>query len=183
MSVNPELIKLLSLKAGCDVSSHRGVNILCHDITDKTGEYISLNTLKRMTGILEYDKEHRIDILNVIASYLGFDSWSILDDYLQNKISEFNSSGKFINLVSLPDNKEVEISWNPDRNIVIKHRSGDEYEVIRSENSKLHVADLLYVSEIAVGFPFLVKQVVREGKSLGNYSAAMTEGLSGIRLL
>lgn len=183
MSLNPELLKLLSAKAGYDVTTPGGANILCYDIMKKTGEPLSLNTVKRITGVLEYEGKHRLDVLDLVARYLDFANWQMLRDFLDNKISEFNTSDKFIDLVSLPAEAEVEICWQPDRRVLIRHIKDNDYVVVQSENSKLIDGDRLIVSEIAVGFPFIVKEVIRGGESLGNYAAAMTAGISAISIL
>lgn len=183
MNINPELIRLLNAKCGCDVTTHRGANILCSDIKAKTGEYISINTIKRLVGIINYDGRHRTEIMSLIASYLGFDSWQLLESYLNQKISEFNSARSFLDLSSLEEGREVEIQWEPDRLVVIRHCEGKLYKVVKNLNSKLRPGDMVELSEIAVGFPFLAKEVVRNGKPLGNYTAAALDGVKKITVI
>lgn len=180
MKLNGIVIKMLSEKSGMDVSTKAGAEFLRNDIESSTGEALSSNTIKRLTGILPYDSEPREITLDIIARYLGFKNFKILQSAINNKISDFNSIPGFIDLTSQPVGKEITIKWEPDRVIKIRHIGEGIYRVDESINSKLLTADLLTLSQIAEGFPFMVKEVVREGKSLGSYTAAQTEGIFSI---
>lgn len=84
---------------------------------------------------------------------------------------------------SLSAGCKVVIKWNPNREILIRHSGNGEYIVEKAQNSKLLEDDHLFLSQIAVGFPLMVKEVVRKGKSLGNYLAAQSEGISYLEVL
>lgn len=183
MNVNPVLIDMLSRKAGCDVTTAQGAHALCNDILAVTGEPVSLNTIKRLTGIISYEKTHRDGTKAVIARYLGFADWSMLQSFLDNKISDFNTNSGFLEMSSLPDGQEVEIEWLPDRKIMIRHLEGCQFEVVSNCNSKLLPGDILNMSQIAVGFPLIVSEVIRDGRSLGNYTAAVTDGITKLHVL
>lgn len=181
--MNPALINLLSKQANCDVTTPYGAGILRNDIEAKTGEYISINTIKRMVGILEPGHSHRLHVMNIVALYLGFASWRMLEAYLERKISGFNAPNPFIDLESLPENRLVGISWAPDRRITLRHLEGKVYRVEESINSKLQPGDLLTLSQAAVGFPFYAGRVERDGNSLGSYTAASQKGISELSLI
>ena len=174
---------MLSRKVGFDVSTPYGARKLCDDIFALTGEKVSLNTIKRLTGILSYDSSPREITMNIIAAYLGFPDWTTLELYLNNKISEFNTESGFIDLSMLPVGQEVQIEWLPDRKIRIRHDEGNKYRVVESLNSKLETGDILKLSQIAVGFPFIVGDVQRNNQSLGNYTAAPTDGITKFLIL
>lgn len=46
---------LLSRKAGVDVATPAGSDVLRHDIESATGQLLSLNTVKRLTGVIPYN--------------------------------------------------------------------------------------------------------------------------------
>ena len=183
MKLNKILIKMLSEKTGRDVTTLSGADYLRNDIEASTGENLSLNTVKRLTGVLPYESEPRQSTLEIIAKYLGYGSWKLLSDYVNNKISEFNTANGFIELTTLPLGCEIILSWQPNRRILIRHIGKGNYIVVKAENSKLLAGDTLSLSQIAIGFPFIVKQVIREGRDIGNYTAAPSEGLSSIKLI
>ena len=181
--MNPALINLLSKQANCDVTTPYGASILRNDIEAKTGEYISINTIKRMVGILEPGHSHRLHVMNIVALYLGFPSWGMLEAYIERKISGFNAPNPFVDLESLPKNQLVDISWAPDRKVTLRHLEGKVYRVEESTNSKLQPGDLLTLSQVAVGFPFYAGKVERDGNSLGSYTAAAQKGISELFLI
>lgn len=182
-SINPYIISMLGKKIGCDITQPHGASLLRNDIESKTGEYLSLNTIKRLVGIIPYDFNPRPVVLEILARYLDFSSWKILNDYVNNHISEFTSEPSLIDLTSLKEGKEVSIEWEPDRKILIRHLGGGEYHVVSAENSKLKANDVLIISAAGEGFPFVAKSVIREGKNLGSYTASAERGISLMKIL
>ena len=179
----PILIEMLSRRAGRDVTTPSGAEFLRNDIESATGELIALNTLKRICGILDYGGSHRKETMDIIARYLGYSSWDVAKDVIENRISGFNDNGKMLNMEDLPAMQLVELQWEPDRRIVLRHKKGKLYTVMESENSKLKAGDELTLSLVAAGYPFYVGEVVRNGKSLGSYTAASVAGVKRISLL
>lgn len=173
---------MLSEKANVDVTTKAGAEYLRHDIEARTGESLSLNTVKRLLGILSYDSRPREITLYIIARYLGYNDWEQLQNSIQDKISDFNSPVEFIDLKELPADTVVIIKWNPEREIKLRHIKEEKYIILEAVNSKLQKGDVLSLSQIAVGFPFMAREVVREGKSLGNYTSARLEGVSSIEI-
>lgn len=183
MKLNGVIIKMLADKARVNVETKNGAEFLRNDIESRTGEALSLNTVKRLVGILPYDSSPREITLDIIARYLGYNNWPLLNSAVQNKISDFNVTSGFIDLIELPENSEIIIKWHPDRILHIVHHYKGKYEVRRSDKSKLLEGDILFLSHIAVGFPFMVKEVIRKGETLGNYTAAQIEGIYSIEFI
>ena len=183
MKLDAPVIKMLSEKSGKNLNTPDGADFLRIDIEEKLGERISLNSVKRLLGLLPYESTPRASTLEIIARYLGFSSWNLLRDFLNGKVSDFNIKNNFIEMNSLPSGCKVVIKWNPNREILIRHSGNGEYIVEKAQNSKLLEDDHLFLSQIAVGFPLMVKEVVRTGKSLGNYLAAQTGGISYLEVL
>ncbi|MCH5223227.1 MAG: hypothetical protein J1E82_04235 [Muribaculaceae bacterium] len=183
MKLQTIIIKLLSEKANIDVTTKTGAEFLRNDIEAKTGEALSLNTVKRLVGILPYESSPREVTRDILAKYLGYDNWNLLNTDLQNKISDFNRPEEFIDLKELPINSDVVIKWSPDREIKIHHIQGEKYEILEARNSKLQKEDIIFLSQIAIGFPFIAKEVVRGGNSLGNYTAARVDGVYSIEII
>ena len=180
MKLNEIVIKMLSEKSGVDVSTKAGAEFLRNDIESQTGEALSLNTIKRLTGILQYDSNPREITLDILARYLGYKDFNLLKSTINNKVSDFNTTPNFIDLSSQPLNKIFIIKWEPDRSLKISHLGEGVYQVEESVNSKLLAGDFLTLSQISEGFPFMVKEVVRGGKVIGSYTAARTEGVFSI---
>lgn len=182
MKLNRTVIELLTEKAGRDVTTPCGADYLRNDIEAATGESLSLNTVKRLVGNLPYDSTPRVVTLDILARYLGFSSWELLQEYLAGKISDFNGGEGFIDMTALPKGSLIRIRWEHDRCICVRHIGEGRYVVTESINSKLLSEDVLHLSQIASGFPFMVKMVERKGENLGNYVAARKTGLDTIEI-
>lgn len=182
MSPNPVLINMLSEKAGLNVRTPSGAEWLRNDIEKVTGESLGINTIKRITGTIEYNGSHRTMLLDIIARYLGYASWSILDQLLQDKTSFFSDENEAFALEKLPPGQLIEICWEPDRVVLLRHKGNKIFTVVDSKNSKLMEGDILTLSQLAPGFPLYASDVTRNGQSFGTYTAASINGVSSIAL-
>lgn len=182
MKLNQAVIDMLSEKTGKDVQTPYGADYLRNDIEAITGEALSLNTVKRLVGLLPYESSPRTITLNIISRYLGFSSWQLLQEYVAGKISDFNVEDLFVDLTKQPLNSLIKLRWQPDRYISICHLGNGKYRVVESVNSKLQPDDVLHLSQVASGFPFMVKTVERNGRNLGNYIAAKKTGIDSIEI-
>ena len=177
------IIKMLNIRTGCDVTTPAGATFLRNDIESVTGENLALNTVKRLTGVLPCDSTPRTTTLDIVARFLGYNSWNVLMSAIESTVSNFNIPEGFIDLPALKVGQLVQIEWEPDRKIIISHEGNGNYKVTAACNSKLLEGDILQLSHIARGFPFLVREVIRDGKSLGPYTAASETGLHSAKLL
>lgn len=181
--MNPVLNEMLSRKAGCDITTSQGAQYLRGDIKRVTGESVGLNTIKRLIGSIPYEGTHRSTILEIISRYLGFGSWTLLEAKIKDEISGFDRHSSIVELEGLPTGQKIAVEWEPDRRIVMKHQEGKLYTVEESVNSKLERGDRMTLSQIAAGFPLYANDVIRDGKSLGNYTAAVGAGIKKIEML
>lgn len=183
METHPKLIEMLARKAGLDVTTPRGAEFLCHDIETVTGERIGVNTVKRIVGIFNYQGSHREMILDIIARYLDFPSWKLLEAILNDKTSGFSKKNRILDPESLRSGQEIAIYWEPGRKVTLRHGEGRDFTVVESINSKLKAGDELSLSQLAPGFPFYASNVKRGEESMGHYTAATVAGISRIELI
>lgn len=176
------LIRWLSAKAGYDVTTPHGAERLQKDIQKLTGELLSVNTIKRLTGVIAYDSTPRLSTLEILARYLGFPTLEALRSASGGKISGFNLPENFTDVSALAPGTVIKMEWAPDRRIVTRHLAGDYYQVEESVNSKLHKGDILCLRYVAEGYPLIVREVRRGGKSIGAYTAASDGGLTKVEI-
>lgn len=178
MRLNDRVLQYLSEKCGCDVTTPAGATALALAIETKTGERLAANTIKRLTGVLPYDGNPRPATLDIIAKYAGYSSWkNFCIDLYGFHSSGFQPDPRFVDVTELPPGKRISFGWAPDRKIRLKHLGNGVCEVIQVENSKLAVGDILHISQLADNFPLIVKNVIRNGISLGSYTAAQERGI------
>ncbi|MDE5839349.1 MAG: hypothetical protein K2H49_00365 [Muribaculaceae bacterium] len=183
MVLNSLQLEKLSGKIGQDVTTAAGASVLCLDIELKTGVSLGLNTVKRLVGVIPDDVSPRKTTLNVIANYLGYPCWDVLQEDTAMEGSGFGKKDIFMEMSDLEEGVRVEVCWKPDRRILIRHRGFGQYLVLESENSKLHPGDLLTLSQLAIGFPFIADNVLRNEKPLGCYRAADGAGITRFKMI
>ena len=72
MILNRLILEKLSEKIGQDVTTPAGASVLQLDIESVTGESLSLNTVRRLVGVIQSEKlTPRRTTLNIIANYIG----------------------------------------------------------------------------------------------------------------
>ena len=177
MKFSPYVTNLLRQKSKKDFRLSADCEYLALDIESVTGEHIGVNTLKRLLGFIDDEREPRTSTLDVIARYLGFDNWDVLSIYDNQSNSSFESSSEEIRVSELSEGQCVQISYLPDRRLVMAYQGNGRFLVQMSENSKLLAGDELTITHIVQGYPLLVTEVIREGKSLGSFTAGKAQGI------
>lgn len=153
---------------------------LSEDIQQKTKQYISISTLKRLWGYVKSNPSHRIDTLNVIASYLGFDSWQ---DYNRSKTeeSDFLHTGQVLSQ-NLDANDIVDFSWNPNRHCQAVCQSDGTFCVTQAENCKLKVGDTFKTLGFFYGEPLYITDLTHDAETGLTYVCGRTHGLTNVKV-
>lgn len=182
--ISPVIIELLSHRLGKDIRYPADCEVLSYDIERKINQHIGVTTLKRLLGFVKDVKQPRWSTLDIIAQYLGFDSYNKL---LKSLLSRDNISGfEEINELrpgELRVSDRLVVTYSPDRRLVLQYISDNRFRVIESANSKLIADDEIAVSCFLLHHPLYVGEVVRNGNCLGSYIAAKISGLASITLL
>lgn len=176
-------IELLKQKSGNSLRLPSDCEYLSLDIESKTGIRIGATTLKRLLGFAQDERQPHMSTLDTIAKYLGFSHWDELMKVEDNGNSDFNASVEEVRSADLHPGERVEITYLPDRRLVFCYHGNNFYEVIESQNSKLHVGDSAEILSFVQDHPLLIVQVLRNGTSLGQFTAGRISGLSSVTLL
>ena len=177
------LVPLLEKECGYDVTTPSGSERLAYDIESKTGERLSRQTIQRITGVIETDGTPRRATMDIIARYLGFPDAPALNHFMTYGTSAFKRVPGLITINELEVGDTVELAWSPDRRLTLEYLDSGEMLVVSAENSKLAPGDRLTILQVMKGYPLLVKNVVRDGLSLGEYSAAPESGLTHVDVI
>lgn len=178
MKFSPYILQLLAQKSGRDLRHSADCEFLAFDIESVTGDHIGVNTLKRLLGFIDDEREPRVTTLDIIANYLGFEYWESLRVYDDKSNSSFESETDEIRVAELTVGCVVQISYLPDRRIEMKFLGDNCFRILASENSKLLAGDEISLTHIVQGYPLLVSEVVRDGQSLGSFTAGKAQGIT-----
>ena len=193
MALPPEIIKRLSEKVGKDVRTPEGAYHLALDIDTATKITLGRNTVGRLVGLIPSNVVPRATTLNAVALFLGYPNWGrLLENQPTIKEGFYPEKKLTYDMSQFPEDTIVDIRWNPDRRVLGRHIHGGIYEVLLSENGKLRDGDIIYLSKLTIGLPFVVDcvkrgcEVVRDvicgGKQLGSYSAAAGSAVFSIEV-
>lgn len=178
MRFSPLIKDLLSEQCRCPLQNPADCQTLAFDIESRTGEHLGVNTVKRLLGFIDDERQPRVATLDIIARYLGYDSWealSLVDN--ENGNSGFGSCATEIHASDLKPGDCVLVTYQPGRSLVLEFQGGNSFTVIESENSKLLVADELSIDHVVQGYPLLVSSVVRAGQNWGSFTAGKVQGV------
>jgi len=177
------IIQLLKCKSVNDLRLPSDCEILSLDIESKTGVRIGATTLKRLLGFAADERTPHTTTLDAIAYYLGYAHWDELSKIEVSGNSDFDASDDELRSTDLQIGDNVEITYLPNRRLVLQYLGDCHYRVTDSENSKLQKGDEVEILNFVLHHPLLVVNVWREGKQLGQFTAGRVSGLSSIKLL
>jgi len=179
MRLPSDIISWIGRQCGREIKRSADCDYLALDIESVTGEHIGVNTIKRLLGFIDDERDTRITTLDIIARYLGCTTWEQLQLMEQRRAnSSFDGERDEIVVRLLEAGQRVRITYLPDRELVIECAGDGRFEVIQSANSKLHVGDVITFTHIIKGYPLLVSDVLRDGKSLGAFTSGEAQGIN-----
>lgn len=177
-----EIRELIKLKTGKELISPSDCEYIALDIFSKTNEHIGVNTIKRLLGFIDDDRNPRISTLNIIAKYLGYFDWEML-----SKANVFNSTFDEIegelDITNLRIGQRLELSYLPNRIVKIEYKGNYIFEVVNSINSKLQIGDTFDMRYLILNYPLVASNVTRNGKILGQLKAGQISGITSIKIL
>lgn len=177
MKLSPYITELLREKSGVEIRLSRDCELLALDVESVTGEHIGVNTMKRLLGFIADERTPRTSTLDIVARYLGYANWDalrLMDENSSN--SAFDDRDEYL-ACYLEKGQQVHISYPPIRTLTIENQGDNHFLVLESENSKLRKGDLLTLTHIVRGYPLLVAEVMRDGRSLGAFTAGKAQGI------
>lgn len=156
---------------------------LAEDVCEKTGQPVSVNTLKRLFGVIGPEVEPRRSTLDILAQYLGGTDWQSYMDRLSGAgNSDFETDSRNVDGTQLPVGAHVSFRYLPDRFVALTHLGDGLYRVLRSENSKLQSGDVITVRNFCPGYPLTADSVIRKGENLGTLVAGKIAGLNDLQI-
>ncbi len=179
------LMFLVEKKFHKAVTTSSDFTALSEDIENETKENVSVSTLKRMWGYVSMTPNPRESTLDILSRYVGQKDFKNFCHEL--KTSEASQSSffttDFINARDLEPGAVLEIGWNPDRLVRLRHLDDLNFEVISSLNSKLREGDRFEVSSFSKGSPLVILRILRDGEFTPSYIAGRQDGLNHLKIL
>lgn len=145
-------------------------------------DLVSVSTLKRLWGYVSQQTTPRESTLDVLSRFIGFKSFS---DYHISMIGGMGESSGYVDsaIVSakdVPDGALLTIGWAPNRILKLRKTGMQEWEVVKSYNSKLQDGDRFEAACFFKGLPLFLPAVMRGTERLPSYIAGKKDGLNKV---
>ena len=183
MRLSFHIIELLKEKSGNQLRQPSDCEFLSLDIESKTRVRIGATTLKRLLGFAHDERTPHASTLDAIAHYLGYAHWEELLLIEDKGNSGFGTSDEEIRSADLQVGAILEITYLPDRRVVMQYLGNQRYRIVESEKSKLQKGDELEIQNFVLHHPLLVLNVWRGGESMGQFTAGRVSGLTSVKVL
>ena len=176
------LVDITNTNLGFSPASPSEFNELCLSIQEKTGRTISLSSIKRIWGYVNYKGFPSLSILNILSQYNGFKDW---DTFVNGNLDDESGflDESVIHATSLRRGERVALTWNSCKSCEIECIDPLRFRVIKSQNIKLQPGDTFTMHTLILGLPLYITDIVRGDISLPAYIGAKKGGLSSIKRL
>lgn len=156
-----KLFAAIEQAAGYKASTTKGFIRLSFDIKLRTGQNVSASTLKRLYGYVSGQiapRAHTLDVLSSFAGYSSFDAF-IHANSEGDKIESGFVTTNVLYSKDLSPNDIIRLAWHPNRVCVCRHKGDGQFEVIRSEQTRLVTGTTFTCSLFIAGETLFLDQV------------------------
>lgn len=183
----PELQTLLQeveKKYGRPLECTNDFRVLSALIEYECKEAVSVSTLKRLWGYVSQQTTPREGTLDVLSRFVGYESFEDFRLSMFGKLDDTSGylEASFLSARDVPSGCRVSIGWAPNRLLSISKIGEQEWEIIRSCNSKLMEGDRFEAACFFKGLPLFLPYVTRNGEKLPSYIAGKQNGLNRVAL-
>lgn len=158
---------------GRKMCTPRDFAFLATSIHEATNETISTTTLKRFWGYLDKSKVYTPFkfTLDTLSVYVGYKDWEtfMAQSNEKKRVESTPVKNNVIYSTSLKSGDRLNIIWNPDRNITVRHMGEDMFVVEESTNSKLQVDDRFCCGVFIENEALYLSRLTRGEDVLGAY--------------
>lgn len=176
----PVIKEQLSLRLGHEIRYPSDCERLSVDIFSSTHQHIGVTTLKRLFGFVRGCKHPRMSTLDILAQYLGFDTYSQLIVALDPDTPRDTPDGISTLLASsLKSGAIVELAWEGS-SLKLECAGGNIFIVKESVNSGLEYADRIACDSFRVGYPLYIRYAIRQDMRQGSKTLAAISGIEQI---
>jgi len=143
------------------------------DIEDRTGTPLSVNTLKRLLGILPQVRQPRLSTLDILARYIGFPNWNL---YLEEVVREAIGDGG--EAATVPD-KPLLLSYGNGDSVQLSPRGDGVFTVTETTEKRLRSGESIFLELARSGYPL---SLVRMAPGGAHGERVILGGVTGVTI-
>ena len=163
-----------------DLRSSNDFDQLCEQIYERTREQVSSTTLKRLWGYLRNEQvQARQRTLNTLSRYVGYRDYSHFCE--QADSPERPQSGYIYDTIfragELSRGERLELTWLPDRKMVVEYLGSALFVILEAENTYLHVGDTFECHTFVQHEKLLLDRLTHDGEPQKPYVIGNIDGV------
>lgn len=162
--------------------TRRHFDLLAEHIFLTTKSMLSATTLRRFWGYQEREASSAsLNTINVLCRMVGYHDWEDFRKRCQEGAldsSELMMSQHILDVKSLTIGQQIQITWLPNRKVVIEYLGDEAFRVLESVHSKLCVEDSFHCQQIVQGQPLFCHTLLRKGCAVMSYVCGKGGGLT-----
>lgn len=166
---------------GRKLQTPKDFDLLSGRIYARVGELLSRNTLRRIWGKIDEEREPRLSTLSILARFIGYtDFYAFMDRSAIEMDGESSSPmmGRVLSVVDgLTRGDRLRLMWNPGRVCDVEYNGSQHFQVLHSENTRLQPGDTFLCSIVIDGQPLYLDQLQQGGKNPTAYVCGRNGGV------
>ncbi len=179
------LVEITNNNLGYIPSTPTEFNELSLLIKKKTGRSLSLSSIKRIWGYVEYKGFPSVTTLNTLAQYNEFKDW---ESFMVDKAASDSDDSSFIektmiNTDTLQTGDRLMLGWGNGKSCEIECVAHMRFRVSSSKNIKLQPGDTFTLHAVCVSHPIYVSDIERGDTRIPAYIGAKRGGITTISVL
>ncbi|MGN0187487.1 MAG: hypothetical protein ACI392_07075 [Paludibacteraceae bacterium] len=154
-------------------------------IWERIHTQISSTTLKRLWGYIDGADVTRPSTLDVLSKFLGFEHWDLFvaDVAAKSVVESEVLLGEGVRSSDVAIDDLVMVAWMPNRRCTFRCIAPNTFEVVESENSKLHVGDRFDCTLFLLREPLYIDHLVQQHHAPVSFVCGNKSGLTEVRHL
>lgn len=163
---------------GVKPETRRHFDMLAQILFERTRAMVSATTLRRFWGYQEAGSSgvsrNTLDVLSRLIGYDGWRTFSLQGD--SGGTSDLMVDRHELAIEGLRVGKQIELTWIPERRVIVEYLGGYAFRVLSSMNSKLMEGDTFQCRQIVEGRPMVCTYLLRPGYPAMSYECGKMGG-------
>ena len=180
--LHSELRERVELFLGVKMQTRRHFDALAEAIFVHTKEMVSATTLRRYWGYQDKDAiQPSANTLNLLCRLVGFEDWDAFTAFARKNTSissQLMQDMRTLSVSTLVVGCNLQVTWNPNRRVLLEYLGQDTFRVTENENSQLQEGDTFVCHQIVMGQVMCCESLLRPGHGMMSYVCGKSGGLS-----
>lgn len=177
---------LVEESSNCKAVTSNDFIYMAGAIQGRINKHLGVSTLKRIWGYIEGYKSVRESTLDILAQFVGYPDYeTFVSDYCDSEA--VRSSHRVVTQAcvssDIPQGTLVEITWNPNRRLVLLHKGKGRYQVKSSLHSKVAVDDSFEAQSFIIGQPLVLSNYIHNDEEPCCFIVGNKGGLTTIKMV